>query len=105
MKAIFLSSFFIFDIGSVISAAAPSSAVFIAGRAISGLGAAGVFSGGSMCVTCVPSSMTELMESRIVANTTPLKHRPIYQGICGGMECMALALGPLVSGAIAHASS
>jgi len=48
MKAIFLSSFCIFAAGCAISAGAPSSAVFIVGRAVSGLGSAGVFSGGSM---------------------------------------------------------
>ena len=43
--------------------------------------------------------------SSIVANTTSLKYRPIYQGIFGGVECTALAFGPLISGAIAHGSS
>lgn len=42
---------------------------------------------------------------RIVANTTSLKHRPIYQSISGGIECTALAFGPLISGAVAHAIS
>ena len=48
MKAVFEISFLIFVVGSVLSAAAPSSAAFIAGRALSGLGSAGVFAGGSM---------------------------------------------------------
>lgn len=50
MKAIFLTSFFIFAAGGAISAGAPSSVVFVVGRAVSGLGSAGVFSGGSMSV-------------------------------------------------------
>jgi MFS family permease len=41
----------------------------------------------------------------IVANTTSLKHRPIYQSISGGLECTALAVGPLLSGTISHYSS
>ncbi|KAH8811527.1 putative efflux pump antibiotic resistance protein [Xylogone sp. PMI_703] len=89
MKYIFITSFLVFAVGSAISAAAPSSVAFIIGRAVSGLGSAGVFSGGSI----------------IVANTTSLKHRPIYQSISGGLECTALAVSPLLSGTISHYSS
>ncbi|CAI7622763.1 unnamed protein product [Penicillium viridicatum] len=89
MKAIFLASFLVFAIGSIVCATAPSSIAFIIGRAITRLGGAGIFSGGTI----------------IVANTTSLKHRPIYQGISGGMECTALAFGPLVSGTISNFSS
>lgn len=48
MKMVFELSFIVFILGSVICAAAPTSAVFILGRALSGLGSAGVFAGGSM---------------------------------------------------------
>ncbi|KAJ5954666.1 Major facilitator superfamily domain general substrate transporter [Penicillium viridicatum] len=89
MKAVFLASFIVFAIGSIVCATAPSSIAFIIGRAITGLGGAGIFSGGTI----------------IVANTTSLKRRPIYQGISGGMECTALAFGPLVSGTISNFSS
>nr|OQO22982.1 hypothetical protein B0A51_08261 [Rachicladosporium sp. CCFEE 5018] len=89
MKAIFLASFATFALGSAISATAPSSLVFIVGRAVSGFGGSGIFAGGSI----------------IVAHTTPLKHRPIFQSLSGGMECIALALGPLASGAIEGISS
>jgi len=41
----------------------------------------------------------------MVANTTSLKHRPLYQSISGGLECTALAIGPLLSGTIAHYAS
>ncbi|KAJ6010380.1 hypothetical protein N7451_001792 [Penicillium sp. IBT 35674x] len=58
------------------------------GRALSGLGSAGVFAGSSI----------------IVANTTSLKHRPIYTAMSGGMECIALAFGPVISGAVARYS-
>lgn len=40
----------------------------------------------------------------IVANTTSLKHRPIYTAMSGGVECIALAFGPLISGAITRYS-
>lgn len=38
----------------------------------------------------------------IIANTIPLERRPIIFGICGALECAALAFGPLISGTIAH---
>jgi MFS family permease len=41
----------------------------------------------------------------MVAHTTSLKYRPIFSAITGGVECMALALGPFLSGAIAHYAS
>jgi hypothetical protein len=41
----------------------------------------------------------------MVAHTTSLKYRPIFSAIAGGVECMALALGPFLSGAIAHYAS
>jgi MFS family permease len=49
--------------------------------------------------------LTGALYDSIVANTTSLKHRPIYQAISGGMESVALALGPIISGAVAHASN
>ncbi|KAJ5707954.1 hypothetical protein N7488_007755 [Penicillium malachiteum] len=88
MKTAYMASFFVFVIGSVVAASAPNSTAFIVGRALSGLGSAGVFAGSSI----------------IVANTTSLKHRPIYTAISGGIECIALAFGPVISGAVARYS-
>lgn len=45
LKTVFLSSLFVFEIGSAICGAVPTSAEFIAGRTVSGLGASGVFAG------------------------------------------------------------
>ncbi|KAJ5087945.1 hypothetical protein N7456_011561 [Penicillium angulare] len=88
MKAAYMISFFVFIIGSVVAATAQNSTAFIIGRALSGLGSAGVFAGSSI----------------IVASTTSLKHRPIYTAMSGGMECFALAFGPVISGAVARYS-
>ena len=46
IKPVFVVATVIFEIGSLICAVAPNSTVFILGRAIAGLGSAGVFSGG-----------------------------------------------------------
>lgn len=45
LKGVFLGSLLVFEMGSAICGAAPSSAVFILGRVVSGLGASGVFAG------------------------------------------------------------
>lgn len=45
VKWTFLVTIFIFEVGSLICGAANSSAVLIAGRAIAGVGGAGIFSG------------------------------------------------------------
>lgn len=45
VKICFLSSIFIFEIGSLVCAVAPNSAAFIIGRAVAGLGSGGVISG------------------------------------------------------------
>jgi hypothetical protein len=45
IKINFLASIVLFEIGSVVCGAAPSSTAFIVGRAISGIGAEGIFAG------------------------------------------------------------
>lgn len=46
IKAIFIGSILLFEAGSAVCGAAPNSVVFIIGRAIGGLGAAGIMAGG-----------------------------------------------------------
>lgn len=45
-KIVFVGAMIVFEIGSLLCAVAPNSEVFILGRAIAGLGSAGIFSGG-----------------------------------------------------------
>ena len=79
----------LFLIGSAISGAAQSSNMLIVGRAISGLGASGIF-GGSVIITFF---------------TVPLKLRPIYTGIVSMIFAVASIVGPLIGGALTqHAS-
>lgn len=64
MKIIFALVMSVFMVGSIICAAAPSSPVFIFGRAVAGIGAGGVFSG----------ALT------IIARMVPLHKRALYNG-------------------------
>ena len=79
----FLVFFLIFEIGSALSGAANSSDMFIVGRAVAGIGSAGLFTG----------MMT------IVANVLPLHKRPAILGAIMGLGQLGIAGGPLIGGA------
>ncbi len=80
IKWVFLAALVIFEIGSAVCGAAPSSTAFIIGRAVAGLGSAGLFSGAML----------------IVADAVPLRKRPAYMGAIGGMYGIASVAGPLM---------
>lgn len=83
MKWGFLAAIFIFEIGSLICAVAPSSTVLIVGRAIAGIGVAGIFSGAMV----------------IISRTVPLPKRPAVFGMFGMVWGIASIAGPLLGGA------
>lgn len=62
VKWTYLSALFLFEIGSVVCATAPSSLVLIIGRAVAGLGGAGLTSGGST----------------IIAGSVPIRKRGLF---------------------------
>jgi len=79
----------VFEIGSAICGAAPSSIVLIVGRAIAGLGSAGIFSGTMI----------------IMIPMIPLRKRPMFQGVFGLVFGTASVLGPLVGGGLTDGAS
>jgi MFS family permease len=79
IKWTFQFSILAFEVGSAICGVAPSSTVFITGRAIAGLGASGLFTGTLL----------------IVAATTPLQKRPIYISLISALYAIASVLGHL----------
>ncbi|MCJ1395326.1 hypothetical protein MMC18_008210 [Xylographa bjoerkii] len=83
-KWVFLSSIFVFEIGSAVCGAAPNSIIFIIGRAIAGLGSAGIFSGAIILIVYI----------------VPLNKRPLYTGSLGGVFAVASVAGPLLGGAL-----
>jgi MFS family permease len=82
-KWVFLISLVIFEAGSALCGAAPSSVAFIIGRAIAGLASAGIFTGGMM----------------IILPLIPLRKRPIYTSFFGLASGVSSVLGPLMGGA------
>nr|GAT55036.1 major facilitator superfamily transporter [Mycena chlorophos] len=82
MKWVYITAITIFELGSLICGIAPTSKALIVGRAIAGLGSAGIFTGALI----------------IVANTVPLGKRPMYTGLIGGMYGIASVAGPLLGG-------
>lgn len=81
-KWVFMSAIALFEIGSAVCGAAPNSTAFIIGRAISGLGCSGIFSG---AIT-------------IMMNVLPLQQRPKWMGLNGAVFAIASVVGPLLGG-------
>ncbi|KAL6916598.1 hypothetical protein FSST1_008093 [Fusarium sambucinum] len=86
LKWVYLASSVIFEAGSILCATAPSSTVFIIGRAIAGLGAAGVFCGAMIII------------SRIVE----MRKRPLLLSIVSSMYGISSVIGPSLGGVFTH---
>ncbi|KAJ0386023.1 hypothetical protein COL922a_005170 [Colletotrichum nupharicola] len=82
VKYIYTAAIAVFEIGSLVCALAPNSTAFIIGRAVAGIGTAGLFSGSIV----------------ILSYTMPLEKRPLGFGLIGGMWGIASVAGPLLGG-------
>ncbi|KAN0067849.1 Major facilitator superfamily domain containing protein [Elaphomyces granulatus] len=83
VKWIYLSSLAIFELGSLICGFTPTSTGLIIGRAIAGLGSAGIFSGTVL----------------IIALSVPLQYRSTYTSLVDSTYAIASVAGPLMGGA------
>jgi MFS family permease len=83
LRWIYITFFSIFMVGSLICGFAPNSNSFIVGRAVAGIGASGVASGGFVIVLTVASD----------------KAKPLLMGICSSCFAMGLILAPVIGGA------
>ncbi|MCJ1360689.1 MAG: hypothetical protein MMC33_010698 [Icmadophila ericetorum] len=82
-KTVFLTCIALFELGSVVCGAAPNSIAFIIGRAIAGMGSAGIQSGGIV----------------LIAHILPLNKRPLYMGLAGAVFGVSSIAGPIIGGA------
>ena len=86
LKATFITTILIFEIGSLLCAVAPNSTAFIVGRAIAGIGGAGVSTGGTV----------------IFAFCAEPKRRPTLMSFVGVSYTIAAIFGPLLGGAFSQ---
>ncbi|KAI1283672.1 major facilitator superfamily domain-containing protein [Xylaria sp. FL0933] len=83
IRGVYATSVVLFEVGSALCGAAPSSVAFIFGRAIQGVGSAGIFAGAIV----------------VIVYAVPLHRRPFWQGMTGAVFGVSSILGPLVGGA------
>jgi MFS family permease len=82
-ETIYLASTLLFEVGSALCGAAPSSTAFIIGRAIAGMGTAGIRSGNII----------------LISTAVRLEKRPVYMAMMGAVFGVASIIGPLLGGA------
>ena len=86
LKATFITTILIFEIGSLLCAVTPNSTAFIVGRAIAGIGGADVSTGGTV----------------IFAFCAEPKKRPTLMSFVGFSYTIAAIFGPLLGGAFSE---
>lgn len=82
-------SILFFEVGTVLCAAATSSGMFIAGRAVAGFGAAGVLQGALS----------------VISQVVELEKRPLYMGIVISVFIFAVCIGPPLGGVFTQDST
>jgi len=85
LKLSFLVAITLFELGSLICGLAPHSTALITGRAIAGIGAAGIGSGAYV----------------MIAHSVEPQKRPVFTGLLGTAYGLAAVVGPLIGGALA----
>ncbi|KAJ7719163.1 ABC transporter [Mycena olivaceomarginata] len=83
-KWVMLVTIFIFEIGSLVCALAQNMGSLIAGRTVSGAGAAGMF----------------VAMLQVLSQATRLEDRPKYMGMLGVVFVLSSIVGPLIGGAL-----
>jgi MFS transporter, DHA2 family, glioxin efflux transporter len=82
LKLAFFTSIIIFEVGSLICAIAKNSPMLIVGRALQGVGGAGIIGG---CYV-------------IIAFIVPMERAPTFIGLIGAVFSLASVAGPLLGG-------
>ncbi|TGO86490.1 hypothetical protein BPOR_0299g00060 [Botrytis porri] len=82
IKWSYLGANALFEIGSMICGVAPNSLTLIIGRAIAGVGSAGILTGSFV----------------VVAHSVPIQRRPVFTAAVGLMFGLGATVGPLMGG-------
>ena len=88
-RRVFIAGLLIFAVGSLVSGASGSTGVLIVGRVVQGLGGAALLS----------------LSLALTADAFPAATRPRALGIWAAVSAVALAVGPLVGGALIELAS
>jgi MFS family permease len=83
-KKVFLTSNAIWLLGVSLCGAAKNDAMLVVGRAIAGLGTAGLTAGSAV----------------VIVQAVPLHRRPMFQGFQAGIEGISVLAGPLLGGVL-----
>ncbi|KAL3470057.1 major facilitator superfamily domain-containing protein [Aspergillus californicus] len=89
IKWVYLSALVLFEVGSLICGAAPSSMTLIIGRAVAGIGGSGLFVGSFLIVSVI----------------TPVEKRPLLNGVLSSLYAIAGVFGPLLGGVLTDYAS
>ncbi|PKS07252.1 hypothetical protein jhhlp_005854 [Lomentospora prolificans] len=100
IKTVFIATIVLFELGSAICGAATGSGIFIAGRAIAGVGSAGLFSGSKNLESMKRRSLGFVIKIVILINSMPLRKRPVVQSLFGAVFGIASVTGPILGGAL-----
>jgi MFS family permease len=82
LRSVFIFGLLCFEAGSLICALSPSSSIFILGRAVAGIGAAAIFSGGMIMIQLA----------------VPLSRIAVYMSVLSSMYGVASMTGPPLGG-------
>lgn len=104
IKHVYLAFMVVFEVGLVVCAIAKSSHVFIVGRAINGLGAAGQFNGCMLIMSCVCAPSIRPLSTSLVMSMMPVGSMtgPIIAGVLTAhigwrwCKCCFSVFGPLL---------